>query len=139
MSDIERFEGFKQKLIDYNEARYGEEIRRKYGDSAVERSNAKVRGMSEAQYAEAERLSLEVNKTLKAAFEQGDPSSKLAQKACDLHRQWLCCYWDSYSKQAHLGLAQMYVDDLRFTEYYDNIAPGCAVFIRDAVRIYCEE
>ena len=31
MTDSEKFEGFKQKMIDDNEERYGEEIRAKYG------------------------------------------------------------------------------------------------------------
>jgi hypothetical protein len=31
----------------------------------------------------------------------------------------------------------MYVDDPRFTAYYDKIAPGCAGFLRDAVKIFC--
>lgn len=139
MSDSEKFEGFKQKLIDDNECQYGEEIREKYGSETIDRSNAKIKGMSKEQYTEVERLSQEVNETLKAAFEQGDASSELAQKACDLHKRWLSFFWDSYSKEAHLGVTQMYVDDPRFTEYYDKIAPGCAVFLRDAVLIYCKE
>jgi len=94
-------------------------------------------GMSKEQYTELEKLSLEVNETLKTAFEQGDPSSELAQKACELHKRWLCYFWDEYSKEAHLAVAQMYVDDPRFTECYDKIIPGCAVFLRDAVKIYC--
>ena len=137
MSDKEKFEGFKQKLIDDNEKQYGEETRAKYGDDVIERSNAKVKGMTEEQYVEVENLSQEFNKMLKMAFEQGDPTSELAQKACELHKYWLCYFWDSYSKEAHIGLAQMYVDDPRFTEYYDKIAYGCAVFLRDAVQIYC--
>ncbi len=138
MSDKEKFEGFKQKMVDDNERQYGKEIREKYGDEAIERSNAKVKGMTEAQYAEIEQLSAELNKTLKAAFEQGDPASELAQKACELHKKWLCYYWDTYSKEAHIGLTQMYVDDPRFTAYYDKIAVGCAVFLRDAMLIYCK-
>ena len=138
MSDTEKFEGFKQKLIDENEAKYGEEIRKKYGDNMIDRSNAKVKGMTKEKYAEAERLSLEVNETLKAAFEQGDPAADLAQKACELHKQWLCYFWDHYSKEAHIGVSQMYVNDPRFTEYYDKIVPGCAAFLRDAVRVYCK-
>lgn len=137
MTDNEKFEGFKQKLVDDNEAKYGEEIRTKYGNDSVDRSNAKVKGMTKEQYAEIERLTQEVNETLKAAFEQGDPTSELAQKACELHKRWLCYFWDGYSKEAHLGVTQMYVDDPRFTEYYDKIAPGCAVFLRDAVKFFC--
>lgn len=138
MSDKEKFEGFKQKLIHDNEQKYGAEIREKYGEDAISRSNAKIKGMSPEQYAEIERLSQELDDTLKAAFEQGDPASELAQKACELHKRWLSFYWDNYSKEAHLGVTQMYVDDPRFTKYYDKIAPGCAVFLRDAVRIYCD-
>jgi len=138
MNDQEKFEGFLQKLVDDNERQYGEEIRRKYGDESIDRSNAKVLSMSKEQYAELEKLTAELNKTLKEAFEQGDPAGESAQKACELHKRWLCFYWDGYSKEAHLGVTQMYVDDPRFTAYYDKIAPGCATFLRDAVAIYCK-
>lgn len=36
MSDNEKFEGFKQKLIDDNERQYGAEIREKYGEAAID-------------------------------------------------------------------------------------------------------
>ncbi len=139
MQDKEKFDGFMQKLIDENERQYGQEIRAKYGDDAVNRSNDKLKGMNEKQYADVEALSAAVNDALKAAFEDGDPAGPLAQKACALHKQWLCNYWDSYSKEAHMGVAQMYVDDERFTAYYDKIAPGCAVFLRDAINHYCQQ
>jgi DNA-binding transcriptional MerR regulator len=138
MSDQEKFEGFLQKLVDHNERKYGEEARAKYGDEHVNRSNTKVLNMSKEQYIELEKLTADLNETLKVAFEQGDPASELAQKACELHKKWLCFYWDDYSKEAHKGVTQMYVDDPRFTAYYDKIVPGCAAFLRDAVAIYCK-
>ncbi len=136
MSDKEKFEGFKQKLVDDNEAKYGKEIREKYGEDTVNKSNQKVKGMTQEQYDEVTKLATEVIETLHAAFKTGDPAGELAQKAADFHRQWLCYYWDSYSKEAHAGLAQMYVDDPRFTAYYDEKQPGSAEFLRDAVFIY---
>jgi DNA-binding transcriptional MerR regulator len=138
MKDDEKFEGFKQKLIEDNEKQYGAEIRAKYGEAAVNGSNIKIKGMTQAQYAAVEKLSAELSETLKAAFEQEDPSSTLAQKACAQHKEWLSCFWPSYSKEAHIGLGQMYVSDPRFTAYYDKIAPGCAVFLRDAILVYCK-
>lgn len=137
MSDMEKFKGFKKKLVDENEQKYGREIREKYGDETVDRSNAKFMGMSREQYAEYEKLTAEFHETLKAAYKQGDPAGELAQKACELHKKWLCFFWSEYSREAHIGVTQMYVDDPRFTEYYDKIAPGCASFLRDAVQIYC--
>jgi len=137
MTDAEKFEGFKQKLIDDNENQYGDEIRAEYGYQAIDRSNAKIKNMTKEQYAEVERISQELNETLRAAFEQGDPQGEIARKTCELHKLWLCLFWDRYSKEAHVGVAQMYVDDSRFTAYYDKIAPGSAAFLRDAVKHYC--
>lgn len=136
MADKEKFEGFKQKMIDENEKKYGKEIRAKYGEEQVEKSNKKVKGMTDKQYAEVEKLSTDVLAALKDAFETGDPASEPAQRAADLHRQWLCYFWDAYTKEAHAGVAQMYVDDERFTAYYDNEQPGTAAFFRDAILIY---
>lgn len=59
-----------------------------------------------------------------------------APGAADLHRQWLTIFWGQYSKEAHSGLAELYVDDPRFTAYYDREQPGTARFLRDAIRIY---
>ncbi len=136
MSDKEKFEGFKKKLIEENEKKYGKEAREKYGDEAVDRSNKKFAGMTQEQYEEWQRLGEELNETLKAAFATGDPAGELAQKAADLHRQWLCYAWDNYSKEAHAGLAMMYVEDERFKAYYDKEQPGTAEFLRDAILIY---
>lgn len=136
MSDKEKFEGFKQKMIDDNEKKYGKEIREKYGKDAVEKSNAKVMNMTQEDYDRATSLANEITETLALAFATGDPAGELAQKAADLHKQWLTLYWDQYSKEAHAGLAQMYVDDPRFTAYYDKEQPGTAEFLRDAIMIY---
>ncbi|MEI8215930.1 MAG: MerR family transcriptional regulator [Eubacteriales bacterium] len=136
MSDEERFEGFKKKIIKENEEKYGNEVREKYGIESLEKSNRKIMDMSMEKLANVERMNRDLNSTLKAAFLSNDPAGALAQKACQLHKDWLLNYWSDYSKEAHLGLVQMYVDDERFTEYYDGIAPGCAVFLRDAMKIF---
>lgn len=136
MADAERFEGFKRKLVAENEQQYGAEAREKYGHDAVEAANRKVLNMTPEQWAEVEQLSHAFNQTLKAAMAAGDPGGELAQKAADLHRQWLCYFWGEYNKEAHAGVTQLYVDDERFTAYYDRIQPGAALFLRDAVRIY---
>ncbi|MFC4620205.1 MerR family transcriptional regulator [Camelliibacillus cellulosilyticus] len=136
MTDHEKFEGFKQKLVDENEKKYGAEIREKYGADMVGKSNAKVLGMSQDDYDRLTGLESQLKETLAQAFKTGDPANDLAQKAADLHRQWLCFFWDQYTKEAHAALAQMYVDDDRFKAYYDEKQPGTAEFLRDAIRIY---
>jgi len=138
MSDKEKFEGFKQKMIDKNEEKYGTEIRTKYGDDVIDASNVKLKGMSHEDFNEL--FNPKLNDALKAAFEQGNPASKLAQKACDMHKEWLCFFWpeNTYTKEMHLGMGEMYVSDERFTSYYDKIAPGLAQFLLEALKIYCK-
>jgi len=137
MSDHEKFEGFKQSLIDGNERKYGMEIRTKYGDGTVDETNAKLKGLTKEQYDEGERLRIEFEETLKAAFDTGGPAGELAQKACDLHRQWLCVFYPKYSKEYHKGLGEMYVADERFKANYEKLATGCTEFLRDAINVYC--
>lgn len=136
MTDKEKFEGFKIRLIDENEQAYGKEIREKYGDDTVNKSNEKLKNMTPEDYEAVTRLANQVTETLAEAFKTGDPGSELAQKAADLHKQWLTFYRPEYSKEAHAGLAQMYVDDERFKAYYDANQPGTAEFLRDAIQIY---
>ncbi len=136
MADKEKFEGFKQKMIDDNEKKYGEEIRKKHGKDTVEKSNQNFKNMTQEDYDAMTSLATQVQEVLSQAFENGDPASGLAQKAADLHKQWITYCWGHYSKEAHTGLAQMYVDDERFTAYYDEKQPGTAVFLRDAIFIY---
>jgi DNA-binding transcriptional MerR regulator len=136
MTDKEKFEGFKQKMVDDNENKFGKEIREKYGDDIVSKSNQKVLNMTQSEHDEVTKLSEELHTTLAEAFKTGDPASKLAQKAADLHMQWLSYFWNEYSREAHAGLAQMYLDDERFTAYYDKEQPGTAEFLRDAIYFY---
>ena len=139
MPDKEKFEGFKQSLIDENERQYGAELREKYGNQAIEDSNANLKGLTKEQYDKSEQLRLSLEETLKAAFDAGDPAGALAQKACDIHRQWLCVFYPKYSKEYHMGLGEMYVADDRFRANYDKLAPGCTEFLRDSINIYCKK
>ncbi|QQE77229.1 MerR family transcriptional regulator [Alicyclobacillus sp. SO9] len=136
MSDREKFEGFKERMIDENETAYGKEIRNKYGDDSVHKSNKRLQKMTEKEYEDWTHLGNEVKVTLAKAFQTGNPASDIAQKAAALHKRWLAFTWDKYTSEAHAELAQMYVDDERFKAFYDTEHPGTAEFLRDAIHIY---
>lgn len=136
MSNKEKFNGFKKQMVAENEKKYGKEIRNKYGEETVNQSNAKLLKMREEDFEAVTKLEREIIETLAEAMNTGDPASDLAQKVADLHRQWISYYWPTYTKEAHAGVAQMYVDDERFKAYYDNIQPGAAEFLRDTIHFY---
>jgi DNA-binding transcriptional MerR regulator len=139
MSDQAKFEGIKNKLIADNEARYGAEVRERYGEQAVDQSNAKLKGMSQVQFDQANQLASQIIETLLAAMDAGDPAGALAAETARLHREWLMLYWPSYSPQAHAGLARMYVEDERFKAYYEQHREGAAVFLREAILSWTQQ
>jgi len=137
MMDIEKFEAFKQKAIDENEAKYGKEAREKYGDEAVDQSNAKMMGLSPEDYRRWQALDEAIRSSLSAAVMAGaEPTGEEGRRIATLHGEWLSFSWETYSPQAHAGLARMYTCDERFTAYYDKEVPGCAAFLRDAILAY---
>ena len=136
MSDKEKFAAFKQNIVNENEKKYGDEIRKKYGDKTVDATNSKILDMSQESWNSLEELTELLNRILKVAVEEGNPAGETAQKACALHKEWLGNYWDFYSKEAHLNLCMMYTQDERFRDYYEKIAPGCAEFLYEAMKIY---
>lgn len=139
MTDKEKFEAFKRRAVEANEEQYGEEIRRKYGREAVEGSNGKLLSMTEEEHGQWKALEAEILSALAAAVRAGeDPAGAEGRRIAELHRRWLSCAWAAYSPQAHRGVAELYTADPRFTAYYDREVPGCAAFLREAVRAYTE-
>jgi len=137
MSDKKRFEAFKRQAVEENERKYGKEARAKYGPEEVDAANARMMGLSEAQYGEWEQLDAEIRNALEAAVRACEsPGSDAAGQIVQKHKRWLSISMRSYDPARHRGIAQMYVMDERFTAYYDRNVQGCAQFLRDAVMVW---
>ena len=140
MSDKERFELFKEKIVQENEERYGQEVRKKYGDASMEDAIQKVKDMTEEDYDRFKLLEQEILLCLKEAVSKGvKPESPEGRKIFLLHKEWLGMTWKNYTKEAHQGVANLYVMDERFTAYYDRDVKGCAVFLKEAIIYWTEK
>jgi Predicted transcriptional regulators len=132
MSQQEKFKGF-----DFSTNPYEDEARQRWGDKAVDESNAKMNKMKEN--GELEAFQNEMNEVYQklASVRQEDPASEASQEAVG---KWyeLLNRMGSYSPEAFKGLGQMYVDDERFTQNIDQFGEGLAVFMRDAMAIYAD-
>jgi hypothetical protein len=51
------------------------------------------------------------------------------------HHAWVSLFWTP-DAETYLGLGAMYVDDPRFAATYDAVAPGLAVYLRDAIAAH---
>ena len=137
MTDQEKFEAFKRRVVAANEAAFGQEIRQRYGDEEADRANACVLALTQEEYTAWKALGDEILQALTAAVQAGAaPAGPEGQRIAQLHRRWLSYSWEAYTPQAHAGLAELYVSDPRFTAYYDREVSGCAAFLRNAVRAY---
>lgn len=139
MTNEQKFEAFKNKLIEDNEQAYGQEIREKYGEEMINASNKKLKQMTEEQYAAGQQLEQQLFDRLKEALVDGDATTETAMEAAELHKRWLSFYWAKYTKEAHVGLAQMYLYDERFTDYYDSrVGKGATQLLHDAIVAYAK-
>lgn len=60
------------------------------------------------------------------------PGSEQADALAARHRANVSRFYDC-SDDMHVCLAQMYLDDERFTRYYDDVEPGLAQFVHDII------
>lgn len=135
MQDEEKFAAFKQNLVQQHEALYGAELRQNYGDDEVDASQRKLLQMTEADYERFQNLGAEIQRQLEAAVRSGQPADgEAARSIVMLHKEWLGMTWKQYTAEAHRALAQTYIADERFQQYYDRNQAGCASFLEQAIR-----
>lgn len=140
MSEREKFQAFKERIVQENEERHGAEIRGKYGDEEMDAANQKVLNMTEEEYERFQNLGEEIKSQLKEAVLAGEkPESEKGKRIVLLHKEWLGKTWKQYTKEAHIAIGNMYISDERFRLYYDKDVEGCAVFLETAIRYWVEQ
>ena len=134
MSDAQKFQAFKRRVVEANERDYGKELRETYGDAEVDAAHESILGLTREQYDTWQQLGRQIRQKLEQAVTEGlRPESDAGREVTQLHRRWLTITGNQYDESRHKGLAELYVADARFTAYYDAQVPGCARFLRDAV------
>ena len=61
------------------------------------------------------------------------PTSPEAADAVRAHRDHISRWFYECTPRMQRGLAEMYVEDERFTQTYERVAPGLARYVHDAV------
>jgi MerR family transcriptional regulator, thiopeptide resistance regulator len=70
-----------------------------------------------------------------AAMNDGEPAtSQRAMAAAEQHRLLIEKWFNPVPYPMHRGMSDMYVTDPRFTQTYEDIAPGLAPYVRDAIH-----
>jgi len=83
------------------------------------------------------KLKAEADEGLRAfadALRAGTPAdSPTAMDLAEAHREYISRWFYDCDHDTHCGLAQMYVADPRFSKLYEDVAPGLAQYVHDAI------
>ena len=123
----------------FDNSQYEAEARERWGDGAVDRSNTRWSALGEdgqARYwAENQANTLALAEAMRAGVPVEDART---QTLIAEHYRQICVFWTP-DAAAYAALGRMYVEDARFTATYDAVAPGLAVYLRDAMAVYARE
>lgn len=129
-------EEMKEIFGDGFEDEYQAEAEERWGETdAWKQSAVRTRTYTPADWERIKTQGEAVNDAFVAALTAGKPAtSPEAMDAAEAHRLQIETWFYDLTHDFHRGLADMYVADPRFTKTYEDIAPGLAVYVRDAIH-----
>jgi DNA-binding transcriptional MerR regulator len=131
MAEKDLFDGFDQ-------SQYEEEARQRWGHTeAYRESTRRAKSYTKADWDAIKQESEQINQGL-AALVGRDPADPEVQEWIRRHHQQINDRFYTCSTEIYRGLADMYVQDERFTATYEKIRPGMAQFMRAAMHVYCD-
>ena len=132
LTPAERFEVFG----DFDPDAHAAEVEERWGDTDAYRESARrTRGYTKADWQRIKAEGQAATDKLVAAMQAGKPATSAeAMEGAELHRLQIDRNFYPCSYEMHVGLAEMYLADARFTETYEKIAPGLAPYLHDAIK-----
>jgi MerR family transcriptional regulator, thiopeptide resistance regulator len=114
---------------------HDEEAQRRWGETdAYTQSRRRVSSYTRDDWLRIKAETEEVERRLQQAMEAGSPpAGEQAMALAEEHRATISRWYYECDHAMHRGLAQMYLDDPRFTAHYDDRAPGLAAFVAAAI------
>ena len=136
---IQRGKPMDAKMFDgFDSAPYEDEARQRWGNTpAWEESQRRVKGLTAADKAAMEEEARAIIEGLLARM-GGDPADAEVQRLIARHHRMINDRFFTCPVDVYRQIGEGYVDDPRFTAYYDRFKQGLAAFKRDAIRVYCD-
>lgn len=132
ISDKELYTGFSQEEIDSMR----NEIKKRWGEKELLEVEKRIQKLGKEGWEDQKTKGEEIN-ILLAELMDFHPSEKHVQQAVAMHFKHLIFYYE-ISKERYEGLGKMYVEDERFKAHYNKYREGLAVFLRDAIFVFCQ-
>lgn len=116
-------------------AQYAEEAEQRWGESdAWAESQRRTKSYTKDDWKRLQAEYTALMSELAAAMTEGQPAdSPRAMDLAERHRAYLTQWFYDCGYAMHRGLADLFVNDPRFTANIDKTAPGLAAYFHDAI------
>ena len=135
MRPEELFENFDTE----KQARYEAELIERYGERVrprIEESKRRMSTWTKADAATSKEVWQGFLVQLAEVMAAGAAvDSEQVQSIVDRHYGWVCQFWTP-DRESYPGLGQLYVDAPDFRVQFDEVHPGLAEYLRDAIAVY---
>ncbi len=128
----EMYKGFSKEQIEA----YEKEAKGKWGEQVIEDSKQKVMNMGKGNFEALQQETEDINTSLAAVMHMAAGSPEV-QALVKRHYAMVSNYFD-VTPQIYRGMAKMYVEDSRFSAYYERYKTGLAEFLSKGMLHYCE-
>jgi hypothetical protein len=127
----ERFEVFGEN----DPAQYADEVEQRWGGTdAYKQSMQRTSRYTKEDWLKIKQEQGDLMQRMVAAFQVGTAAdSEAAMDLAEEHRQQISRWFYECGYDIHRGLAEMYLADPRFTKNYEDVAPGLAQYVHDAI------
>ncbi|MFG2991085.1 MerR family transcriptional regulator [Streptomyces sp. NPDC048257] len=127
----EKFEVFG----DFDPDQYAAEAEQRWGGTdAYQESARRTASYTKEDWQRVQAQAEDINRRFADLLALGAPAdSEEAMDLAEEHRGWINGSYYFCTYEVHTCLGEMYVADGRFTEYYEAVRPGLAVYVRDAI------
>jgi MerR family transcriptional regulator, thiopeptide resistance regulator len=127
----ERFEVFGE----HDPEQYADEARERWGETdAYRTSQRRAASYGKDDWVRIKDEAEAILGRFVAAHAAGlPPDGQEAMDAARDHRAHITRWFYDCTPEIHRGLAQMYIEDDRFTRHYEDRAPGLARYVHDAI------
>jgi DNA-binding transcriptional MerR regulator len=128
----ERFEVFG----DFDPDAHAAEVEERWGDTdAFRESQRRAASYTKADWERIKAQGVAAIEKVVGAMRAGLPADSAdAMDGAEMHRQQITDAFYECTSQIHVGLAEMYIADPRFTATYEKVAPGLAQYLHDAIK-----
>jgi DNA-binding transcriptional MerR regulator len=137
MDKKEMFDAFDERALEEHRTKYADEAKQRWGTTdAYAESQKRTSKYTREDWERIQQEGAEIREGL-AALMSRSPSDPNVQGLVKRFHEHMNNNFYTCSLEMLSGLGDMYVNDPRFTATYEKVRPGLAVFLRDAIKVYC--